>query len=229
LWVEHSWTMIRRKQSTPLGQELIAAHIVESAEGTSAAATLLGKTGGVLRTGSNFVTALTTTSFTMQTSGFFLVSIQASSTGNNITAAIVVTPGSAIVAQTLLADNGSSSKAGFSIGIAHWMAIVSVATAGSGSANTMTLSGATGLNTGNCDVVIAQVSSGITLLPRLSLLDRLSELENYVRRLPTVREDADSDFESKTPASNSSSSSSSLSLDRSLYLSRDAVRALLKP
>jgi len=229
LWVEHSWTMIRRKQSTPLGQELIAAHIVESAAGTSAAATLLGTTGGVLRTGSNFVTALTTTSFTMQSAGFFLVSIQATSTGNNITAAITVTPGSAIVAQTLLGDSGSTLKAGFSIATAHWMAIVSVATPGSGAANTMTLSGATGLNTGNCDVVIAQVSSGITLQPKLSLLDRLSELENYVRRLPMVREEADSDFESKTPASSSSSSSSSLSLDRSLYLSRDAVRALLKP
>jgi len=225
LWVEHEWTMIRRKQSTPLGQNLSMAHIVEGAAITSAAATLLGTTGGVLRSGSNFVTTLTTTSFTMQAVGFYLVVVTATTTGNNITAAIVVTPGSAITAQALLNDNGSSTRSTFSTSIATYVAIVSVATPGSGAANTMTLSGATGLNTGSCDVLISQLSSGITLKPVITMDMRLGILERFVKMM-SIREEPDSDFEEKTVASSSSSSSSS-DLSRSLHLSRDAVRQLL--
>jgi len=62
LWVEHEWTLIRRKQETPIGQQVLYAHVVEGPLASAAAAgsAFLGTTGGTLATGSTIPVVSTT-------------------------------------------------------------------------------------------------------------------------------------------------------------------------
>jgi len=222
LWVEHSWTMIRRKQSTPLGQELISAHWVEGPAATANAATtsFMGTSGGVLRTGSNWPGVCTKTTFTIPLVGYYLVA--AGWTGT-VTVAPTLTAGANLTGLMFLGDSVYPDLTTAASGLGMCMYLYNCTAAGTGTANTVTISGLTGLAAGTADVLIAQINGGITITKKTAIdtiMERLSAMEK--RLLTTVREEPDSDFEEK-----SMSSSSSLSLDRSVHLSRDTVRTLL--
>jgi hypothetical protein len=225
LWVEHSWTMIRRKQSTPLGQELTQGHIVSSAAGTAATATILGTTGGVLRSGSNLTTVLTTTTFTLPNPGYYLVAMGLFGTLSSASAPSLGV-GSNITPLQVMNNNGSSASTATNTGGTQsaYLALLSVTASGTGAANTCTPACAS-YSAGNTDIFISQVSSGLTKPPVVTVEQRLRDLEAMINRRYLV--EPDSDFECKTPLAVSSSSSSSLSLDRSVHLSREAVRTLL--
>lgn len=224
LWVEHSWTMIRRKQSTPLGQELLSAHWVESPAASAAAAgsAFLGTAGGILRTGSNWPGVATGSTFTLPVPGVFLI---AGVFNGSVTVAPAYALGANVTALVVQTDNLNSLSTAVSGGTTVSVLTVTVGAAGTGAANTVTISGLTNLAAGKSDVFIAQMPGGIMLLKKSSVEGiemRLREIEK--RLLSRICEEPDSDFEEK---SSSSSSSSSLSLDRSVHLSRDAVRQLL--
>jgi len=162
LWVEHEWTMIRRKQQTPIGQNSLYAHIVEGPAGTAAASgsAFLGTTGGLVRAGSTIPTVCGKATFTLPLAGTYLVSW---AFVGSVTGGATLTPGSAIAALSVMEDSttgvvdttdGSNNTIG--------MAVYNVSATGTGAANTITLSTLTSLAAGKADIFICQVSGGVT-------------------------------------------------------------------
>jgi hypothetical protein len=188
LWVEHEWTMIRRKQETPIGQQLLQAHIAESPAASAAASgsAFLGTTGGVARSGSTLPIVCGKATFTLPVAGTFLVSALFD---GSPTAGAVFTPGSNIVAQQLWADNASTNASVLQTGsYASNTEVYLVTAPGTGAANTVTISSLTSFASGTADIFISQLSSGLQLgkRPMLSsetidrLIQRLDRLERGV-------------------------------------------------
>jgi len=183
LWVEYSFTMVNRKQQTPLGQNLLAAHIVESPAASAAAAgsDFLGTSGGVLRAGSTLPTVVGKATFTLPVQGVFLV---AASWNVAVTIQPTITYGSNITALTYLADNSANENAAVQSGLTVYLAMVSVAAAGTGATNTATITGLTNLAAGTADIVIAQIPGGLLQPPRPASDEyRFAVLESQVQRL----------------------------------------------
>lgn len=189
LWVEHEWTLIRRKQETPIGQQNLFAHIVEGPAATAAAAgsAFLGTTSGLLRAGSTIPSVLTSSTFTMPIAGSYLVAMQ-------FTGSVTVVPslslGSAIVAFNLMKDSGASNVNSVSSSTTTLLFTTTVSSSGTGANNTVTLSGLTNLAAGTADIFIVQISGGATLASALksgkcvkddailqALMERLSKIE----------------------------------------------------
>jgi len=166
LWVEHEWTLIRRKQETPIGQQALYAHIVEGPAATAAAATPLGTSGGVLRAGSTIPCVSTTTAISMPVAGTFLCVFQAT---GSVSAGIIVTNGSNITGSLLMNDSANSNRQAFSGGTSVYAAVHVVSQPGTGAANLMTISGVTSLAAGTFDCFISQISGGATFMSRPSL------------------------------------------------------------
>jgi len=178
LWVEHSWTMIRRKQQTPLGQNLLSAHVSAAAAGTATTAAPLGTTGGLLRSGSTIPVVSTTNTFTLPSAGRFVVAVNYS---GSISGAGSLGFGANITALTLLTNNTSAGVNSFNAGGIAWsLYIVDVSTAGTAAANTVTITGPT-MSGGNTDVLISQLNGGFNLKPVSE--DRLGRLEELVTSL----------------------------------------------
>jgi len=162
LYVTYSFTMIRPRQNIPSGSNLLQAHIVEGAAGTAAAATPLGTTGGVIRSGSTLPTVCTTTTFTLPVAGSFLIS--SSFTGSAV-ATTTFSYGANIAEEKLMQDSTAGHVVGVSGGAAVGQWIVAVSSSGTGSANTVTIGGNTSLS-GGADVFISQISTGLLWLMR---------------------------------------------------------------
>jgi len=167
LYVTYSFTMIRPKQQTPLGQNLLQAHIAEFPSATANASTssYLGTTGGVLRAGSTLQCVVSKTTFTLPVIGTFVV---ASQWTNGVTNPPNFALGSAITAYSILNDSsGGLIQAVSSVNTvsAVSLAIYNVATSGTGAANTVTISSLTNLAAGTVDILIVQISSGLTYSP----------------------------------------------------------------
>jgi len=160
LWVEHEWTLIRRKQETPLGQQTLFAHVVESPAGTAATTTAyLGTGGGALRANSTIPVVTTNTTFTMPTIGTFLVAVGFTGSVGSVPS---LGAGSALTKLSILVDNLATSIATFSGNNTSIFEVITVASAGTGAANTVTFTGVTGLAAGTCDIFMAQISGGVT-------------------------------------------------------------------
>lgn len=157
LYVEYSFTMIRPKQQTPLGQNLLTAHIVEGPAATAAASgsAFLGTTGGVLRGGSTLPVVSTKSTFTIPAAGNYLVAAQFDGA---VTVIPTFTPGSNISGTSILADNSlyvvNAVSSNYALGV--W--IYTVSASGTGSANTVTISGLTNLASGYADILIDRKS-----------------------------------------------------------------------
>jgi len=190
LWVEYSYTMIRPKQNTPLGNNLLAAHIVESPVTTSAVAgsAFLGTTGGVLRAGSNIPSVVGKSTFTLPVAGEFLLS---SGYYGSVTVACTYTFGSNIVGYNLLDDSAQSQLSAVQGGNTYNLCVVNVNAAGTGAANTVTITGLTGLAAGSADIFISQLPSSLTLTKRLKSnnLDNKDYMKEIVARLEELEFD----------------------------------------
>jgi len=188
LYVEYSFTMIGPKQATPLGQNLLYAHVVESAAGTSAAATPLGTTGGILRAGSTLPVVCTTTTFTLPVVGTYLVAVDFSGA---VAAVATLTPGSAITSAANLEDNANNGgRFTFSSNRCTGLIIYTVASSGTGANNTVTIGGLTSMASGSADVVISQVSSGFTISKDASLDCSLEQRLLQLEQLVAAQKDA---------------------------------------
>jgi len=190
LWVEHEWTLIRRKQETPIGQQVLYAHVVEGPAASAAAAgsAFLGTSGGILRAGSTIPVVSTSSTFTLPIAGVFLIAstyngsatvVDSYSLGANIT-----------VGPLVLIDNTAGGVEVVAGGISNGVRLLTVSANGTGAANTVTISGLTNLAAGKVDIFISQVSGAILLALQKSgktcsddkslqaIMERLFALEN---------------------------------------------------
>jgi len=195
LYVTYSFTMIRPKQQTPLGQNLLVAHIVESAPGTAAASgsAFLGTTGGVLRAGSTLNSVCTKNTFTLPTLGRFLIAAQ---WVGSVAAVATWTPGSNITAVSLTNDSQSNMVGTVSSGNTSVVGTYDVTAAGTGAANTMTIASLTSLAAGTADIFISQIPSGLTVL-RESRIERLERMLKHLSsqlRLQVDDDDCESPY-----------------------------------
>jgi hypothetical protein len=186
LYVEYSFTMIRPKQQTPSGQNLLYAHVTELASATATAAAPLGTSGGALRGGSTIPVVTTNTTFSLPTAGTYVVS------GSWVGAAIAAAPtfglGSNIAALTLLQDNASATGHAFNAAgtAALNLEILTVSQSGTGANNLVTVGGLTSMTGGTCDIFIAQVSGGVlkeSTLPSLLREKRSSQAEHRLEQM----------------------------------------------
>jgi hypothetical protein len=180
LWVEYGFTIINRKQQTPLGQSNLVAHVVESASGTATAAAPLGTGGGFLRGGSTIPIVTTNTTFTLPQLGVYLVSITWVATG--IVGVAVLSPGTNITnTPAIIDDNAIAQLSIFNTGgtSAMYIGLFTVASAGIAAANTITISGLSTMSAGKTDIFVTQVSSGI-LLPELQISKKKDEISRIV-------------------------------------------------
>lgn len=181
LWVSYDITLLKPKLPTPLGANLLFAHCVEfpAASAAAAGSAFFGTGGLLLRSGSTLgilPSPLTGNTFVLPLVGVFLVSM--TWTGS-VTVVPTLSVGSAITKLSILEDNSVSSVATVSTNTTNYVSVWSVATPGTGANNTATVTGLTNLAAGNCDVLVSQVSSGITgLVSRIpSVKDIMSQLE----------------------------------------------------
>jgi len=179
LYVTYSFTMIRPKQQTPLGQNLLQAHIVEFPSASASASTsYLGTTGGVLRAGSTLQSVVGRTTFTLPVVGTFIV---ASQWNGSVTNPPTFALGSAITAYVILNDSTNGLVQSISSGTnTTSIAIYNVATAGTGTANTITIGSLTNLAAGTADILIAQISTGLAYSPLPNIITN-NNLETYFK------------------------------------------------
>lgn len=172
LYVCYQVDLQRRKLDTPLGQSILTAHIVESPAATAAAAgsAFLGTSGGVLRSGSLIPCVCTGNTFTIPLVGRFSI---AAFWSGSVTVVPSMSLGANILSSTctILQDSSSGSISAFSAaGDGIHLRIVDVSSAGTGAANTITITGLTNLAAGKVDIFISQISSG--LLDPVSISER---------------------------------------------------------
>lgn len=194
LWVEHEWTLIRRKQETPIGQQALYAHLVESPAATAAAAgsAFLGTTGGILRAGSTIPIVATGSTFTLPIAGTYLVS---SVYSGSVTVGPTYTLGGNLTTNAILLDNANAFTQAVSGNTTVDMRVITVTANGTAAANTVTISVLTNLAAGKVDIIVAQVSGGILLALQKSkdartafaaLCERLDQLEKKVGPVPCI-------------------------------------------
>lgn len=230
LWVEHEWTLIRRKQETPLGQQALYAHIQEGPAASAAAATPLGTSGGVLKSGSTISSVLTTTTFTMPVAGTYVV---VTIFNGSAASASTLTPGANITGLNLLTDNSASAIAASAGGDGLGVAVYTVSQNGTGAGNTVTLGNVTSLASGKTDIFICQISSGATLALRkpstnqivdafAALCERFDGLEKKLSQsqntLISVVSEPDTPFEEEKGTE----------LQSSVHISRSTAQQLLR-
>jgi len=187
LWVEHEWTLIRRKQETPIGQQALYAHIVESPAASAAAAgsAFIGTSGGLLRAGSTIPCVSTSTTISMPVAGTFLCCFQAS---GSVTGGMTVSFGSNISGSLLLNDSANSNRNSVSSNVATYIGIHVVSGPGTGAANLMTIGGLTALAAGTFDCFIAQISGGATFTSRPSLNQITSAFDALCERFDKLEQ-----------------------------------------
>jgi hypothetical protein len=170
------WVKDRKTDST--GSALVGAHIVESANATASAAAPLGTSGGTVRSGSTLATVTTNTTFTLPIVGQFLIAANWTS-APSVAAAPTLTFGSAITRSQIMNDNASTFNAGFNTAnaTAWYCTFVTVATAGTAAANTITITGLTSMAGATADIFIQQAYSGLTLERRTAPV-QMSEVDS---------------------------------------------------
>jgi len=193
LWVEHEWTLIRRKQETPIGQQALYAHIIEGplASGAAAGSAFLGTTGGTLVTGSTIPSVATKTTFSLPIAGTFIVML---STVGSTTVVATLTPGANITATpTIAVDSSSASANAVAAGTSVQFSVFTVSANGIGAANLLTITGLTSLAAGKVDIFITQISGGALLALQKSssdefaaLCERFAKLEERMARAPVM-------------------------------------------
>jgi len=233
LWVEHEWTLIRRKQETPIGQQALYAHIVENPPATAATTTAyLGTTGGLLRAGSTINAAINNsgTTFLMPVLGTFLV---AAGFHGSITTTPAFGLGSNLSLVTSFVDSQATSITGCNGGNAVYMSIISVLSAGTGTNNTVTISGGTLFAAGTTDIIMSQVNGAFALLKSrpsanqitdafVALCERFDGLEKRLshaeRPLLTAISEPDTPFEEEKETE----------LQSSVHISRNTAEQLAR-
>lgn len=218
LWVEYSYTMIRRKQQTPIGQGNIAAHYISTSTSTAAApfGTLTQQTNSTISL------TLSSTNCTISLPGRYLVVYQW--VGSTVSAASSWGAGSGATLVTSDMQGGTASTFGcFQTNTAFSSAtVVDIATGG----GTLTFTGGTFSGATGVDLFVVQIPGALKMFANrdcavsTALFNRVGRLEQMLKRLTMVSEEPESDAEII-------SESNDVDMCRSLHLSSDEVRRLL--
>jgi len=190
LYVTYSFTMIRPKQQTPLGQNFLSSHYIGTTPTTANAFA-----GTTQRTGSNVNMTAATNTITFQTVGRYVVQyLVTAATSVTITAPTLV--GCATVANLQTANLGNGFLAGNASAAASYTVMLDVtAVAATLVMNNTVVAGSF------WDLFVTQVSSGLALStikrsPAVEdLSSRLNRLELLLQRSNRLPTNVDSDFD----------------------------------
>jgi hypothetical protein len=235
LWVEHEWTLIRRKQETPIGQQALYAHIVEGPAASAATTTAyLGSTGGILMSGSTIPCVSTKIAFSIPIPGTFLV---VATTTGSVTGTLTVSGGANMSTGPLVMQDSTVSHVNINDGstTSTTLTLLVVNIGGTGTGNNVTLSGAAGLASGKTDIFITQVSGGITLSKSrpsvnqisdafAALCERFDGLEKRLSQAPVLGLSLTSVSEPDTPCEEIKETE----LESSVHISKTAAEQLLR-
>jgi len=170
LWVSYHVKLMKPKLPTPLGQQLLQAHIVESPAASATSLKLLGTSGGVLRSGSTLPVAPGDGIFYLPYVGRYLVVVACASQGGAApTTQWSWTTGSNLAFTTEFWDNTAFQMGAVSGVVSIAVRVYDVSAAGTGSANQVSLGGCASLTNGATDVWISQISSGLQDRPKIDL------------------------------------------------------------
>jgi len=193
LYVTYSFTMIRPKQQTPLGQNLVSAHFANtSASSTATNPFSSSGTGMVAVSQSNMALTFTGTTIIIPTyfNGRLQCNVLWTTASNDIASVPSVSAGTGgtLVANYsaggLFSSLGNFLAAGTTSQISFCVDCVSGAV--------LTFAGNTSMAAADCDVHVAQISSNLALSvvkDPLSLELRLARAERLLSRLASVDEE----------------------------------------
>jgi hypothetical protein len=160
------------------GVAVLSAHITSSAVNTATAAAPLCTTGGVLAVGSTISSVPTSSTFTIPVLGTFLVSGAWNLSAGDLTTAPTFNVGANI---SRLVSYFNADATTFSNTVnpstgnnAMITAVVTVNVVGTGSANTMTIAGLSGMTAANGDIFITQLNPTLLTSPVLPPVSDMS-------------------------------------------------------
>lgn len=145
VWVSYCWELLVPRKNPYASM----AHLGSTLATNTAAAPLAS---ALLSSGSDMAVAITNTSFTIPVSGSYVVTMCWS--GATIGAAVGLSVGSNIIAQTVLNNYTGTACNAFTATTAVAVVTLSVFTSGTGAANAITLTGLTGMTAAQCDIMI---------------------------------------------------------------------------
>jgi hypothetical protein len=197
LYVEYSFTMIRPKQQTPLGQNLLSTHYSSTSASMTNAAPY---TGMAITAGSNITLTLSTTNMTIPTAGRYTISYFWTGSTASVRSAFGAGTGATLVSTYA---GGNSNPGCLQSNAAFWSGNVFDIASGGG---TITLTGGTFSSSSGADLFVSQVSSGLALQSKFSpsrdtsventliqsLLYRLAALERGLEEKDADYSDEDS-------------------------------------
>jgi len=192
LWLSYDIILYKPKIQTPIGANLTFAHVTEYAAASATAAAPFGTTAGSgsVRTGSTLPTVVTSTTFTLPLVGTYLCA--ASWVSANVGASPIFTEGANLTGLSILNNNAGAEISNYGPNIAASMfAVYTVTSAGTGAANTVTVTGLTSMTGGKTDLFICQVPSGLTLVLPPTSEQRLEYLERFMSKFLSIDEDFD--------------------------------------
>jgi hypothetical protein len=182
LWVSYHVRLLKPKLPTPLGANLLMAHLSSFPANTSGGATPMGTSvTGVLRAGSTYPLSYSqaTTAFTFPVVGRYVMTV------NSVGATISTATGPSAIGANISVVSSLNNNANAFATMANagattnaFIAIFDVNTAGTTTANQFNIGGFTPVAaTGNTDVYLMQISSGVTFTKEELLQLRLDRLE----------------------------------------------------
>lgn len=192
LWVTYEIELLKPFLPNPVGSNMKVAHLVSSPATSASSTDPLGTTGAVVRPGSTLlVLSPTTNSFVLPYVGTYLVVTLWSANTDLVSVAGGISVGShmALNAYRIFGNNTQTGFSFFSSGQkeAVIVSIVHVTEAGTTAPNTVTLTGPVDFVSGECDVMISQLSSGLTAPEsgdlRDTVLTQLKSLEDQMMRI----------------------------------------------
>jgi hypothetical protein len=215
LYVTYSFTMIRPKQQTPLGQNLISAHYTS----VPVTATTWFGTGAATAklAGSNITLTFGATTIAVPAVGRYFLAVSGTATTSITGAYFTAGTGCTIVSGQ--GTGGNVTNAGGGAGTGNYVfAVTFDVTAAGGILN---LPAPTIVGTAVADLWISQISSGLTTERKA-----IGRLEELFRRVSLIEQRGSQSCSSTvvTPFEDDFEESK---LDQSVHLSRDVVRKLL--
>lgn len=172
LFVEYDLDFFDPRVTVPVGANLPMAHIVSGASSATAAAPL---TGGSIREGSNLPgLTFTNTTITIPNVGGYVAAFGI--VGTAITQSPGIASSTNTVGVNLLDNDGAALLSGFILNQQGACFFVFDVTAPNG---VITLNGCAGLTGGQADVIIMQVSSGLTR-PKSELESKMAKLDSLL-------------------------------------------------
>jgi hypothetical protein len=185
LYVDYSLNLHRWKTESATGSTAVAAHLRANPPITASTANPFGTIGLSLAPGSTLQVTSTPASLTLPLAGRFIVMFTWN--GGSIASLPIIAHGANLSPIPAFNNGVSFSLSSFNTNVANYASVFDVAVSGNGPANTIIVSGLTGLTASNADVWISDVPAALPYsLP--SSDDDDNEYEAVISRLNSLIE-----------------------------------------